>query len=88
MSPADSGMYSCSASSAKSVDWDTRDASLTSIDPAIAAQDSPGRAEKVEEEEEESNSTEGTLEGEEDEEKSSDDVELIRVGCHNDDSVV
>ena len=57
VSPADSGMYS--ASSAKSVDWDTRDASLDRTPSLVQSQQDSTVVE------EEDVDTEGTLEEEE-----------------------
>ena len=61
VSPADSGMYS--ASSAKSVDWDTRDASLDRTPSLVQSQQDSTVVE------EEDVDTEGTLEEEEEEER-------------------
>ena len=77
MSPADSGMYS--ASSAKSVDWDTRDSSLTNIETAVSRDSTLGSAPPSQQvvEEEEDVDTEGTLEGEEEDEEALTDLKNL-----------
>ena len=58
MSPTDSGMYS--ASSAKSVDWDTRTLTDPPTENVILTVETPSETEEED--------TEGTLEGDEEEE--------------------
>ena len=70
-------MYS--ASSAKSVDWDTRDSSLTNIETAVSRDSTLGSAPPSQQvvEEEEDVDTEGTLEGEEEDEEALTDLKNL-----------